>query len=194
MEAAAIILAGGKSSRFEGNKALAEISSQRLIDRAVHKLRGSFPLLILVTNTPEDYRGLDADIICDLIPGQGPLSGIHAGLIVSPYSLNYVIGCDMPFISGELGTYLIQRADQGDDALIPYVKGYAEPLSAVYRKTCIPYIENALLAGRPKVSALYDQVRIKYIPEEEIIPFGGEECFFNINTRDDLKKALKYYQ
>ncbi|MGD0153387.1 MAG: molybdenum cofactor guanylyltransferase [Thermacetogeniaceae bacterium] len=191
MEAAAIILAGGKSSRFEGNKALVEISSQRLIDRVMHKLRASFPLLILVTNTPEDYRGLDADITGDLIPGQGPLSGIHAGLIASPYSLNYVTGCDMPFISGELGTYLIQRADPGDDAVVPFVNGYAEPLSAVYRKTCVPYIENALLAGRPKVTAFYNQVRIKYVQEEEIIAFGGEDCFFNINTREDLHKAFK---
>lgn len=194
MDAAAIILAGGKSSRFLGNKALVEISSQRMIDRVVRKLKNSFALLLLVTNTPEEYQGLDVDIVSDLIPGLGPLSGIHAGLVVSPCSLNYVTGCDMPFISGELGTYLIRQASAVEDAVVPFINGYAEPLSAVYRKTCIPFIEASLLAGRPKVTAFYDQIRIKYIQEAEISVFGGADCFFSINTREDLEKAFKMYR
>lgn len=192
MDAAAIILAGGKSSRFKENKALVEISSQRLIDRVLHKLKDIFPVLILVTNSPEEYQGLGADIVRDLIPGQGPMSGIHAGLIASPYNLNFVAGCDMPFVSGELGAYLIRQADSDIDAVVPFVNGYAEPLSAVYRKTCIPAIETSLRAGKPKVTAFYDQVRIRYVHEDEIIAFGGENCFFNINTREDLKKVFNF--
>ncbi|MGD0622752.1 MAG: molybdenum cofactor guanylyltransferase [Thermacetogeniaceae bacterium] len=191
LDAAAIILAGGKSSRFCGNKALVEISSQRLIDRVVYKLKDFFTLLVLVTNSPEEYQGLAVEIVCDLIPGKGPLSGIHAGLVASPYSLNFVVGCDMPFVSGELGAFLVERADPRDDAVVPFVNGYAEPLSAVYRKTCIPFIEASLLAGKPKVAAFYDQVRVKYVRDEEIVAFGGADCFFNINSREDLKKAFQ---
>lgn len=193
MDAAAIILAGGKSSRFCGNKALVEIASQRLIDRVVHKLKDFFTLLILVTNSPEEYQGLAVDIIGDLIPGKGPLSGIHAGLVASPYSLNFVVGCDMPFVSGELGAYLVERADPDDDAVVPFVNGYVEPLSAVYRKTCIPFIEALLFTDKPKVAAFYDQARVKYIKDEELIAFGGGNCFFNINTREDLIKALEIF-
>ncbi len=193
MDAAAVILAGGKSSRFHGNKALVEMSSQRLIDRVAHKLKDFFTLLILVTNSPKEYQGLAVDIVGDLIPGKGPLSGIHAGLVASPYSLNFVVGCDMPFVSGELGAYLVERADQDDDAVVPFVNGYAEPLSAVYRKTCVPFVEALLFTDKPKVAAFYDQVRVKYVRDEEIIAFGGGNCFFNVNTRDDLKKALEIF-
>ena len=168
-----------------------EISSQRLIDRVVYKLKDLFTLLVLVTNSPEEYQGLAVEIMCDLIPGKGPLSGIHAGLVASPYSLNFVVGCDMPFVSGELGVYLVERADPRDDAVVPFVSGYAEPLSAVYRKTCIPFIEASLLAGKPKVAAFYDQVRVKYVRDEEIVAFGGADCFFNINSREDLDKAFQ---
>jgi molybdopterin-guanine dinucleotide biosynthesis protein A len=190
MDAAAILLAGGKSSRFHGNKALAEISSQRLIDMIVLKLREAFSTLILVTNTPGEYAGLDVEIVSDLIQG-GPLSGIHAGLIASPYSLNYVNGCDMPFVSGKLGAYLVRQAEPGDDAVVPFVQGYAEPLSAVYRKTCVPFIEASLLADKQKVTSFYDQIRVKYIYDEEIAAFGGKKCFFNINTREDLIEVYK---
>jgi molybdopterin-guanine dinucleotide biosynthesis protein A len=193
MDAAAIILAGGKCSRFCGNKALAEISSQRLIDRVVHRLKDFFPLLILVTNSPQEYRELAVAIVGDLIPGKGPLSGIHAGLMASPFNLNFVVGCDMPFVSGELGAYLVGRAGPDDDAVVPFVNGYAEPLSAVYRKTCIPLIEALLFTDKPRVAALSDQARVKFVKDEEVIAFGGGSCFFNVNTRDDLKKALDMF-
>lgn len=157
----------------------------------VRKLKEVFTTLILVTNTPGDYAGLDVEIVSDLIPGKGPLSGIHAGLIASPYSLNYVNGCDMPFVSGELGAYLVRQAEPGSDAVVPFVQGYAEPLSAVYRKTCVPFIEASLLAGKSKVAGFYDQIRVKYIHDEEIAAFGGKDCFFNINTRNDLLKAFE---
>jgi molybdopterin-guanine dinucleotide biosynthesis protein A len=192
MDAAAIILAGGNSSRFRANKALAKLSSQRMIDRVVCGLRDFFPRLILVTNTPDDFRGddfKDVDIISDLIPGKGPLSGIHAGLVASPHSLNFVTACDMPFVSGAFAAYLVRKAEPGDDAIVPFIGGYAEPLAAVYRRTCIPYVEASLLSERYQVKSFYDQVRVRYVTGEEIASFGGADCFFNINTREDLKKA-----
>ncbi len=190
MDAAGIIVAGGKSARFKGNKALVEISSQRMIDVVVSRLKNIFPKLILVTNTPEDYPGLDVEIVSDLIPGRGPLSGIHAGLVRSSYSLNFIVACDMPFVSGALGAYLVQQAAPDDDIIVPFVNGFNEPLSAVYRRTCIPFIEASLLSGQSKVTDFYQKVRVKRIHEEEITAFGVDACFFNINTREDLKKVF----
>lgn len=190
MNAAGIILAGGKSSRFDGNKAFVEIASQRLIDRIISMLKIFFTSLILVTNTPDEYSGLEVELVTDIIPGKGPLSGIHAGLIASPYSLNFVTACDMPFVSGHFAAHLINKSDPRDDVVVPVLNGYVEPLAAVYRKTCIPYIERSLLAGRYKVTGFYDSVRVVRIPEAELAPFSKTNMFFNINTRDDLKKAF----
>lgn len=190
MKAAGIILAGGKSSRFQGNKALAEVASQRLIDRIILVLESVLPKLILVTNTPFDYKGVGVDIVTDIIPGKGPLSGIHAGLVASPYSLNFVTACDMPFINGALVEYLVNRACSSVDAVVPMVKGYAEPLAAVYRKTCIPFIEQSLRAERYKVTDFYNCVRVAYVTEHDLAPLIEANTFFNINTREDLKKVF----
>ncbi|MDH7576300.1 MAG: molybdenum cofactor guanylyltransferase [Bacillota bacterium] len=189
MEAAGIILAGGKSSRFQGNKAFAEIASQRIIDRIIALLRDVFPKLIVVTNSPSEYQDLEVEVVKDLIPCRGPLSGIHTGLIISPYALNFVAACDMPFISGALAAYLVKQATSDDDAVVPLIRGYPEPLFAVYRKTCLPFIETCLQAGNYKVTSFYDSVRVRYVPEAELIPLGGLKNFFNINTREDLKQA-----
>ncbi|NPV28619.1 MAG: molybdenum cofactor guanylyltransferase [Firmicutes bacterium] len=191
MKAAGIILAGGKSSRFQGNKAFAELASQRLIDRIISVLKDVFPKLILVTNSPSEYQGLGVEVVSDLISGRGPLSGIHTGLVVSPCDLNLVTACDMPFVNRALAAYLVGQARPADDAVVPLVGGYPEPLFAVYRKTCLPFIEASLQEGKYKVTSFYGSVRIRYVSEEELAPFGGARSFFNINTREDLKKASR---
>lgn len=194
MRASGIILAGGKCSRFRSNKALVEIASQRLIDRIVSEFKAVFSKIILVTNTPDEYRGLDVDLISDIIPGRGPLSGIHAGLVSSPFDLNFVVACDMPFIKRELIAYLVRRAEPGDDVIVPVVEGYPEPLTAVYRKSCLGPIENCLAAGKYQVKSFYPLVNVKYIPEEDLLAYGGKRNFFNINTRDDYRLAMEMEQ
>lgn len=190
MKAAGIILAGGKSSRFKGNKALVEIASQRLIDRIIGVLGAVLPELILVTNSPAVYQGLGVKLTTDLIPDKGPLSGIHAGLVASSYSLNFITGCDMPFIKAELVEFLINRASPQDDVVVPVVNGYAEPLAAVYRKTCIPLIESALRKGYYKVTGFYSSVQVAYVDEAELPLSVDRNTFFNINTREDLIRVF----
>lgn len=189
MKVAGIVLAGGKSSRFRENKAFAKMTSQYLIERIVSVLREVFPMLILVTNSPAEYCCLGVEVVTDLIPGRGPLSGIHAGLVASPYSLNFVVACDMPFVSGTLATYLVSRATPDTDAVVPVIRGYREPLYAVYRKTCVAPVEAYLQKGVYKVTSFYDSIQVRYIFEKELAPFGGAKSFFNINTREDLKRA-----
>jgi molybdopterin-guanine dinucleotide biosynthesis protein A len=192
IEAAGIILAGGKSSRFEGNKALAEIASQRLIDRISRELGKVFPRLLLVTNTPEEYRDLGIEMKPDLIPGKGPLSGIHAGLVASPCELNFITACDMPFINADLAAYMVQAATSADDVVVPLIGGFPEPLMAVYRRSCRTFIERSLLVGCYKVTGFYPEVAVRFLPEQELAGLGvTKRDFFNINTREDLKKAAQ---
>ncbi len=185
-----IILAGGKSKRFKTNKALVMIESRRLIDRIAEMLASVFPKIILVTNTPGQYEMLKVPKVMDIIPGKGPLSGIHAGLISSPTELNFIMACDMPFIDGNAIRYLFDQTRDGDDVVVPIVNGFPEPLAAVYRKTCIKPIEDSLLAERHQVISFYPYINIKHIPEAELMKFCGEDSFFNMNTRDDFHKAV----
>ncbi|HHV35650.1 MAG TPA: molybdenum cofactor guanylyltransferase [Syntrophomonadaceae bacterium] len=194
MDAAGIILAGGKSSRFKENKAMVKIASQRLIDRIVDVLASVLPKIILVTNTPEQYKTLGVQMVMDIIPGKGPLSGMHAGLISSPCDLNYVAACDMPFINADIVRYMVEQTEVCDDAVVPVIKGYPEPLAAVYRKTCIKHIEDSLINKKYQVKSFYPHIRLKYIPEKELQEYGGGKNFFNINTRDDFHIALNMEQ
>lgn len=191
MLATGIILAGGKSSRFKSNKAMAKISSQRLIDRIIDVLSDVCSEIILVTNTPDQYKDLGIRTVVDIIPGKGPLSGMHGGLICSYTDLNFITACDLPFINKDILHYLLDQAGIYDDAVVPIVEGYPEPLAAVYRKTCIKPIEDALINNQYKVKSIFSHIKLKYIAEQELQQFAGPMNFFNINTQDDLRIALK---
>jgi molybdopterin-guanine dinucleotide biosynthesis protein A len=90
--------------------------------------------------------------------------------------------------------YLVEQIAACDDAVVPVINGYPEPLAAVYRKTCIKPIEDSLMEDKYQVKSFYPLIRIKYILEEELLEFGGGMNFFNINTRDDLHTALNMEQ
>jgi len=71
-----VVLAGGRSTRFGGDKALAEIGGESLLERAVKQLVCS---CAEVTVTGRDIQG-GTGLPDWPRPGMGPLGGIAAGL------------------------------------------------------------------------------------------------------------------
>lgn len=181
-----IILAGGKSSRMGKDKAFLELGEGTLIEMLVEKGRAfGFDEIIIVSNEIEKYLFLKVKVVKDFYPGMGPLAGIHAGLTHSRYWNNFVIPCDMPFISLELIKQLL--AVQNDcKVVVPKIGDKFQPLAALYTKDCVSHIAYLLENKISKVIELYDLVKTCYLEIEE------NNCFFNINTPDDFLKAKKY--
>jgi molybdopterin-guanine dinucleotide biosynthesis protein A len=189
LDAAAIILAGGKNTRMGTNKALLEIQDRQMIRRVIDELGGEFPEIIIVANDPERYRASGVRVTADIIPDRGPLSGIHAGLTVSPRRLNFVTACDMPFVSGPLAAHMIHRTGDAD-ALVPRIDNKWQPLFAVYSRDCLQAITDCLEQERCKVTAFYPAVRVKYIEEDEVRRFTDPvRVFYNVNTPAELARA-----
>ena len=107
MKTTGIILAGGKSSRMGTNKALLTIDGKTVIERIVNQLEQIVDEIIVVTNPFHDYEFLQLPMVEDKWKGMGPLAGIEAGLNASTTERNLIVACDMPFISIELGKYLL---------------------------------------------------------------------------------------
>lgn len=189
-----ILLAGGKSSRMGENKSFVLLEGVPLIEVVLRKISPLFSLPpLLVTNSPELYSYLGIEMTGDIIPGRGPLGGIHAGLICSKQEYNFVFACDMPFIHGDLIEYMM--ADfQGEDVLMPNYNG-AQPLHAIYGKKCLPFIEKQLHQGQGKIIAFLSEVQVRYLEIAEILGISGvEESFININNYEELEKARLWKQ
>lgn len=186
-DTAGILLAGGKSSRFGSNKALATFLGRPLISHASALLSSLFQETLLITNTPEAYNFLNWPMTGDIFPGAGPLAGIHAALnkVASPKI--FVIGCDMPLVQESLVRLLCQESE-GWDAVVPDLDKGLEPLCAVYSQTCLPLIEKNLQEGNRKLYRLFEQIRTKRIPPETLRQADpGLISFENINRLTDLE-------
>lgn len=189
ISASAIILAGGKSSRMKVNKAFVTINQQQMIELVIRKLQPLFTEIIVVTNKPEDYSGLGVKTATDLVPGQGPLGGIQAGLLAAVNQHSFIMACDMPFVEPALISYLFEKSHDYD-VVVPQIGEYFEPLHAVYSKDCLKAIGACLDQGVHKVYAFYDQVKVKYVGLETLKELvDPNKAFFNVNTPEDLAQA-----
>ena len=125
-----------------------------------------------------------------MFPNKGSLGGIFTGLTAARGEWGIVVSCDMPFLSVELLRHLLTLRE-GFDAVVPVLNGYPEPTHAVYSKVCLDPIERKLLADDLKIDRFFGDVRVKLVTEEEINRFDPEHrSFFNVNTQQDLDRAL----
>ncbi|MDD2735068.1 MAG: molybdenum cofactor guanylyltransferase [Desulfuromonadaceae bacterium] len=178
----AVILAGGRSSRMQSNKALLPYRGGRFIE-AIHRLLQTiFPEVILVTNNPEQYEFLPCRKVPDLYEGMGVLAGIHSGLYHSSNPAIFAVACDMPYLTESLIRYIASRADAGGVQL-PESPGGLEPLHAAYGKECLAAIEATLLSGQRRIVSFFDRTNVNKIPVEQVAHFDPEfVSFININT------------
>jgi molybdenum cofactor guanylyltransferase len=194
MEIGGIILSGGKSSRMGTNKALLKIDQKTNIERVRDVLKMLCSDIILVSNEPEAYQFLHLKTVKDKFPGQGPLAGIHAGLIASSSEVNIVVACDMPFVSSKLAERLVQFSD-GYDAVIPIIDGRKQPLFALYKKGIEKEIERCMKRNQLRMMQLLDNLNVFYLTEEDLPSFSSdhlEQIFFNMNQPEEYEQAKNW--
>jgi len=185
------ILAGGKSRRFGRNKSLEFFQGERLIERQVRTLRSLFPEVMIVTNTPELYLDLDVTIVQDIIPGLGPLGAIYTGLLFARGGSIFVTAVDMPFIQPEVIRRMMELLP-GHDVIVPRLGDYLEPLHGMYSPRCLASVKRMLDRDELQVVRFFPSVKMAYLDEEEIRRLDPKGLsFFNINTPEDMAKAIE---
>jgi molybdopterin-guanine dinucleotide biosynthesis protein A len=181
-----VILAGGASSRFGSNKALASYRSLPLIQHVAQTLEKLFPRRLVVTNTPTSYEFLGWPMVGDIYPSCGPLGGIHAALSTIKTPRAFIVGCDMPLLNTDLIAHLCTLPGEWDAAL-PWLEAGPEPLYAVYTKHCLPHIEKSLQAEEFKIGLLLRKLKLCQVNEDQILSLIGDlSTFHNINFNQDL--------
>lgn len=188
----AVILAGGKSQRMGFDKQLLKVNERRLMDTIICKLRQEFNEIIIVTNKPEYYNELVDKITKDIIPGKGPLSGIHSGLHAASSEYVYFIACDMPNINLEYIRYMKKNIGHRNVyAGVTRFGDWIEPFNAFYSRRLKDEISVHLANNKRSINSLLEKLKVHYISEREARKFSPNwDMFYNLNTKEDLNNFL----
>lgn len=197
-----IILAGGKSSRMGKNKSFLKIGDETIIERVRYLLQGIFKNVILITNDPDEYKFLGLPMFEDVYKHKGPLAGVHSGLVHSATDINFIISCDIPFMTKEMIKYLV---DYRTSKLITIAKadGFIQQLAGKYSKACLNDAEKILKEQlemerrdeiqqkrRCNVLKLIDRVGAEIIDAEKL-SFYNEDLYFNMNKTEDYESVVQ---
>lgn len=186
-DASGIILVGGRSRRFGRPKALVRIGPKSCIEHVVAAMKPVTRDLLLVGDA-EGLEFLNLPRIPDERPGCGPLGGLAAGLSASRSERSIVAACDMPCITPDLFSLLLERVG-GRDAAIPKEGERLHPLCAVYSKSSLPVIRERLNSGLLKILDLARSLRCEVVSVDEDDSPIARSLFINMNTPEDIPRA-----
>lgn len=136
--------------------------------------------IILVANN-DAYSQFGLPVFKDKYLEAGPLSGIYSGLKKSAFDYNLVLSCDIPFIHEGVLEFLLDSCT-GYDVTVAQSEGKIHPLVGIYRKSCLPVIQNHLDVKKFKVTGIFEHLKVRELEMDDFLP----ENFRNINTPDDL--------
>jgi len=166
----AAILAGGQATRFGGrDKSALLVDGRTIRERQIAELSGVTAEILVITK--------------DIVPGCGPLGGLHTALTEARGDLLFVAACDMPFLDGAFVAHLFDLAADADIVVPRTERGY-HPLCAVYARACLPAVDRRLADRQLKMTDLFADVRTRVVTSEEINRFGDRNrLLVNVNTQ-----------
>ena len=182
-----LILAGGRSSRFGREKALADLDGEPMIARVEQVLaRGVSHLAVSAASgsAAAAYaarRGL-ACLTDDPADPMGPLAGLKAGLRwAKSQGLDWLATspCDTPFLPADLVARLSGAMKaHGAVAITP---AGLQPLCAIWPTAALDVVDAR--PGHPPIRILLAQIGMAQVA------FGDLHAFDNLNTPDDYAQA-----
>jgi molybdopterin-guanine dinucleotide biosynthesis protein A len=194
MNRGGIILCGGRSSRMGLPKWSLPFGPETMLERIVRLLGEVCPTLVVVAAPEQSLPKLAAGVIVarDRHEGRGPLEAISAGLSALPANVEaaYVTSCDVPLLAP---AFVRRMFDLLEDhaAVVPISDGYQHPLSAVYRRSLLPVIDELLASDRLRPSLLFDLVSTRRVAPRELVDMDPElGTLKNLNHPADYLAAL----
>jgi molybdopterin-guanine dinucleotide biosynthesis protein A len=181
------ILAGGKSSRMGTDKGLLLIEGKAMIEYVIEQMQSVFDNLVIVSNNPE-YEKFGLKVIPDLIKDIGPAGGIYTALKHSDSQLNFIVSCDMPFVTKEAIEFIVANTNESQIVLLEN-QGKLEPLFGVYSKDCEDKWLQLIQQEKVKLQDMVLHFKLKTIPVENNEIFAAS-FLKNINTKADYNNLL----
>ena len=185
----AAVLAGGGSTRFGSDKALAMLPGEdrTFLDRAVSLARAVSGEVLIVAPENREYRSTGARIFPDLFPGEGPAGGVLTALRAATTEWLLVLSCDQPFVEVRDLEILLDAAKAASASAYRSTLGRFHPLPCVLRVApCRPIAEEAFAEGCRSLKQLLTRLGVTTVSIEEAM---NERRLFDIDSPADIQES-----
>jgi molybdopterin-guanine dinucleotide biosynthesis protein A len=187
-----LVLAGGRSSRMQRDKAALEYAGRSQLERAVELIT---PLVervfisVRADQTGDPLRARFAQIV-DTGEASGPIAGIVAAQQQHPSAAWLVLACDLPLLGRETLEHLLRsrRPERQATAYRSSRDGLPEPLCAIYEPSSREAIRAYIAGGRdcPRKFLINADTALLDQPEPGALD--------NVNTPNEYDSALHRVQ
>lgn len=186
-----LVLAGGESRRMGAPKHLLPFHGVTILEHILGRLEGLFDEVLLAGRTPGLFPAGVVPVM-DVKQVRCPLVGILSGLLAARNPCVFVLGCDMPFVEPALVKMLCSMASEGGDVTVPMIRGFYEPLCAVYSKASADRINEFIDAGNTKTTGFFPSVTVREVSEECVRACDPLlNSFVNLNTPGDFRQHCR---
>ena len=189
-----VVLAGGKSQRFGQNKTQVKLKNQLLIDYILKEIVDEFKEILIIANEPIKFmKSKNISIIKDYKSGLGPLGGVLTAMKwIKENDKNYkwisTFPSDTPFFTKKELKYFYENVRVNDGKLF-FIKNEEtrHNIFGLWSLDLMEQLESDLLKGERKVEFWANTIGVNIVN----FKYKKPDPFFNINTKEDLKKAME---
>jgi molybdopterin-guanine dinucleotide biosynthesis protein A len=182
-----LVLAGGRSTRMQRDKATLAYQGRNQLDRAMELLE-PWVMQAFVSVRPDQRqdpaRARYAQVI-DVHEGMGPIAGIAAAQALRPAAAWLVLACDLPYLDADTLAHLLAHRDPARIATAYRSSHDAlpEPLCAIYEPRSAAPILERIGAGKdcPRKFLILSDVLLLDQPHPQALD--------NINTPEEYRSA-----
>ncbi|MDB3904099.1 molybdenum cofactor guanylyltransferase [Candidatus Pelagibacter sp.] len=189
-----VVLAGGKSQRFGEDKSQVKLGDKLLIDYILSEIIDEFNEVLVVSNNLIDFKQSEKiSLIKDFKKDLGPLGGVLTAMKwVKDNNKDYqwisTFPVDTPFFKNEILKDFLKRINIEEGKLF-FINSNdtRHNIFGLWSLDLMDKLREDLDKGERKVEVWANSIGVKIIN----MKFENKDPFFNINTKEDLKKATE---
>jgi molybdopterin-guanine dinucleotide biosynthesis protein A len=186
-DAAIVILAGGRATRFPG-KLEQLVDGEPMLLRVYSNARATgLPVYVAAGADlpPSIAAHLDVPLLTDRWPHGGPLRALLSACEQLAHARVFVVAGDEPRVAADAFETLADAWRQDLEAVVCEHDGRIEPLAALYsRAAVLREAPAAIASGRDAMHALIERLASRRVRV-------SSTCFVNVNTPEDWARLAR---
>ena len=189
-----VVLAGGKSQRFGEDKSQVKLQDKLLINYILNEIESEFVETLIIANESINFmQSKKISITKDFKGGLGPLGGVLTAMKWikeknKKYKWISTFPVDTPFFTKKELKFFYENINVNENKLF-FIRNNntRHNIFGLWSLDLMEKLQNDLTKGERKVEVWADSVGVSMVN----IEYKKPDPFFNINTKEDLNKAIE---